>query len=249
MKRTYNRLQDLTRFSFLEAKRDGIGQGTVWALTRSGYAAIRHRIPHLRSDGWQSENPLHDLLVSVVQLGDWLKEIPAHVDYFTEQELRHFDFELYPEWVPKTELHRPDGYWRIRDGNGFLTVALEVELHQKSRTEYAQVARFYDFQPSIDRVLWVVRGDAMAKMIQRTALDSITNPSPHNFVQLSDFCRSGWQASITFGPEANHTIQYLLRESPGTRPGVLPASSQLDTRKYPATFPVYQIASAYSDFN
>lgn len=84
--------------------------------------------------GYKSENKEHDFWVTAIHLGDWLYQIPIGSALCSEQQLRRLHRDHYPEWVPKSTDHRPDGWWNINCGrpNNKSLIALEVELSRKS---------------------------------------------------------------------------------------------------------------------
>jgi hypothetical protein len=88
------------------------------------------------------------------------------VEVFSEQELRRVAIDQYPPWVPRTDGHRPDGYWRVPCLKEKILLALEVELTQKRDLDYSLLAQFYAEEKSIFRVIWVTRTLSLAKHIQ-----------------------------------------------------------------------------------
>jgi len=151
---SYNRLLDLKNAGFIEIRTDFSGNNPVWTLLRRGFKSIRHSLPPLREEGFRSENLSHDRLVNAAHLGEWLVRIPEGVRLFTEQQLRRFNREYYPPWVPSYRSHRPDGYWKISYHGIEKTIALEVELSRKLNCEFESSAYFYRDETQIDQVLW-----------------------------------------------------------------------------------------------
>jgi len=72
---------------------------------------VKPQISGIRENGFLSENLYHDHLVTSIHLGDSITETPKNLGFFSEQELRRIDPELYPEGIPNDEDHRSDGYW------------------------------------------------------------------------------------------------------------------------------------------
>lgn len=236
----YNRLLQLKRSGFIEQRADVRAQKVVWTPSAKGHAAIADYLPPLREEGYKSENIHHDWIVSAVHLGDWLNGKPQGAELFTEQQLRRFDPEFYPSWVPKSDLHRPDGYWLLPNGNGSRVVALEVELARKRSSDYQNVAEFYSEAERIGSVLWVVPSLTTGKRIQRQIQKSqVARTDLHNFVILKSFLSSGWQAVIELGPDTGRTIESFLGTAKPCGPDAIamPAPCDrmglklLDTRK------------------
>ena len=242
----YNRLRALKNAKFIQVMTTN-AEGTrfVWALTAKGFHSLKERLPELREDGFKSEYLEHDFYVTALHLGDWLAETPANVAFFTEQELRRYKLEHYPDWIPRTELHRPDGYWQVPYNGKLITIALEVELNKKEHDDYEAAAHFYKDRPQIFRVIWIVSSPALATHIQTIFRDSVKNDSlKHDFAILKDCERLSWQAPIMSGYEQGKTISYVLGsencQSMGRSMGqsigcpLVPMDSPcLDTRKYP----------------
>ncbi len=236
VKRAYNRLQELKRAGYLECLPISGRTGMAWGLSDKGFRTLIPQLPSLTESGFRSESPEHDLIVSAVHLGDWLVQTPPHVEFLSEQELRRFDRDHFPSWVPQSQLHRPDGYWQVPYQDRFLTIALEVELNQKKNSFYQVVGRFYSDHPSITRVLWCVKSLSTAKTIRRHIESDVKDRALiHDFVSLSQVESLGWNAPILIGRESGKSIAYLLGASipPVNSPGTFTAKSLFDTRKCP----------------
>ncbi len=150
------------------------GHKYVWTLSKAGYHSIRGRLPLLKEDGYQSENPGHDLLVTAFHLGEWAFHKPDGVELITEQELRRFQPHCHPTWVPDTDLHRPDGLALVQGPKEKTTIAFEVELSEKSAPDYAHVGRFYRFFPQIHLLFVPTRAVCAAVRTFREWLGSTT---------------------------------------------------------------------------
>ena len=220
----------------------------AWSLDQKGYQAIRDLLPALREDGYKSEHVGHDLLVTAVHLGEWLLGTPPGVEIFTEQQLRRYDHEFYPLWIPPDQAHRPDGYWNVPKGSIKNTIALEVELSRQTHKRYELIGEFYAINKGIIRVLWVVRNLAAAQTIDSQL--SKANPGAktfHAFALALDFQSLGWGAKIIHGVDTGSTIHDLLQNSAKTSPGPVLATLNLDTRKSPHKSKSCPVFSA-SDF-
>lgn len=213
--RAYNRLLDLKRVDLIEMRCDERLQNSAWSLTLKGFKAIRAYLPALREEGFRAEHFEHDLLVTAFHLGDWLVTLSPNVRVFTEQELRRCSFDEYPSWVPKTDLHRPDGYFGFTGDDKIIPVAIEVELNRKTPGAYEGVGEFYADLPSVFRVLWVVPSVAAARRILTKIRQSTSVRSNiHNFILIDEFRNFGWQSSFIEGPEAGKTVRKFLEDTP-----------------------------------
>lgn len=195
---TYKILDRLERSQLVECRYNLGGRFYVWQLTESGFHAIKEFLGELKEDGYLSENYRHDRLVQAFQLGEWATHQFPKVIFCTEQDLRRREPDNYPEWVPHTNDHRADGYTRIVVGKKPWTIAYEVELSAKNVQKYEGILRFYRSVRVVDRVLWLVESKVIKDTILRAKScirDDSTNY--HVFVDLSDFERNGWDATIT----------------------------------------------------
>lgn len=235
-KRAYNRLLDLKHAGLITVQSDEKLQNFAWALTAKGFSAIREFLPDLREEGYRSENFAHDLLLSAFHLGDWLVERPANAKFISEQELRRLHFEEYPSWVPRSDLHRPDGFLGFAVDKEIVSIAIEVEISRKVASKYYSVAEYYSDDPSIHRVLWLVPSGTDVNRI-RSAIRKTGAPqrAMHNFVLVPHFKESGWQSKIIAGPETNQTlITWLLtlaRERAGNSAGPFTTRLLLNTQR------------------
>lgn len=245
----YQRLTRLEKAGFIRARSDVAGQRFAWTLTPKGYSAIKARLPDLKEDGFKSEKLGHDLLTNVVHLGDWIHGIPENYGFFTEQQLRRCDLSTYPDWVPNTDRHRPDGYWKIDSGDKPRVIALEVELSRKPDSWYRDVADFYQAWKRIFKVVWVVNQvkDAMRlpdKLKDRSDMKS----DFHNFLAVGQIVNEGWQAKIITGSDAGKSLAELLNYRP--MKGQLPVmgKSLMNASKCPYRTEGYKLFSA-TDFS
>lgn len=233
---SYNRLRQLRQEGLIEMRVDAKSQNFAWTLTKKGFEAIREFLPTLRDVGFKSEFFEHDLLVTMFHLGDWLIERPAHVKLFTEQELRRLAFHEYPSWVPKTDLHRPDGYFGFVNGDKAVTVAIEVECNRKKTVSYELVGEFYANLPNLLRVVWLVPNAHSAGRIQKTFSNTVHAGSGiHNYVLISEFQKFGWQSMILLGPEKGAAVGSVLgfspQEKPEKSPRIFSGQLLLNTKK------------------
>lgn len=246
----YVRLWKLERGGFIKSIASSNGKGFVWALSARGFATIRHSLPLLTEEGFKSEHLGHDIAVTAAHLGDWIMHAPEGVEFVTEQELRRFDKEALPEWLPDTDLHRPDGYWRIRIGDKLRVLALEVELSQKALDRYENIARFYSEDAEACHVIWIVDGKQLMNRVHQKIRDYIgTARHLHSFCLFSEFQKLGWQTKIESGNAIGQTLanrllilpEFTLKDSSGL--------SFFDLRKNPVNSATHTHVPNHDFFN
>lgn len=214
----YRRLLSLASSGYLRFVQVTHTTGEGWTLTPKSYKLIRHLLGELKVDGYKSEYPHHDRLVTALHLGDWLVRQPEYTQTFSEQQLRRIPVELWDDWLPKSDSHRPDGYSLLFYGEKEIVVAFEVELWLKSKSRYESLVAFYDIHTSIDTVLWLVDSKVTLNSLKRTFESfQIREMSKHNFILLADFQKLGWRAPIVAGKHIRKGISDLLLHLPHTR--------------------------------
>lgn len=204
------RLRQLEEVGYLESirieKRD-----FAWQLNKRGYEFIR---PYFSEDihhGYKSHYPKHDFITTAFHLGEWLIKQPENSEVYAEQELRCNPDEFYPDWVPQSVVHRPDGYSRTVIDNKQVVLAFEAELSLKAKSRYEGLVYFYDQQVGIDYAIWLVGTKGMLSSIQRALQRyGCKNFSKHNFILLQDFMEHGWSAPILYGNLEGKTLNMLL---------------------------------------
>jgi hypothetical protein len=229
----YNTLWRLKEGKFVQKHCDRAGRLMVWTLTRKGFDVVRAWLPELASEGYLSESPAHDLIVQAVHLGPWAGKFPAGVELFTEQELRCIKRSLYPEWIPDSELRRPDGYWRVADETGAKVTALEVEISRKDDADYSRVRRFYDMYPIVAQVIWVVAKPHHVRSIGKMIVDKSTSSSKHNILLLDQFIKYGWNAVVAVGPDQGRMVGSLLSKNYQNTVKTISQFPCVDTRRFP----------------
>lgn len=226
----FKRLQGLRKMGLIEHYCDRTGSVTPWTLTKKGFTSIFPFLPELREVGFQSETLIHDHLVTAIHLGDWLREFPDGCELISEQELRRLHIEHYPDWVPKSKIHRPDGYWYL--GPKECVVALEVEISRKSHDFYISTCQFYKNQERVKIVLWVVENIRQASGLAKL-FEEWGSPSQHQFICLDSVRKFGWNAPISIGSKAGNSIHQLLVTSSSISPHRSDVQLLLDTSKIP----------------
>lgn len=208
---TYYRLKALCKQGYLRLESVGESASRFgWTLTARSFKVIRPLLPEDTANGFRSEAIEHDFLVSAIHLGPCTKETEG-LAQFTEQELRNLPKELYPDWVPSTDLHRPDGYWGVLEDKKMTVVALEVERTVKSAKRYQEVADFYEKQPGIMYVVWAVETPGELQSI-RSSIEKFTPKlvDMHQFTLVSDIRLNGWSAQFRCGLQSGKTLASLL---------------------------------------
>jgi hypothetical protein len=194
---TYKALERLELRKLIECKETQDDGVSSWTLTDRGFNAIRSSLGDLCEEGYGTENALHDRNVVAFHLGEWATHQAPIITHFTEQEIRRRPTENYPQWVPNTKAHRPDGYSRIKTENREYLLAFEVELWSKALSHYENTLKFYELMKKVWRVFWLV-GDSYAKDQILRARDCIreTSLNYHVFVDLNDYMDNGWDAAV-----------------------------------------------------
>ncbi len=202
-------------------------------LDVNGYRKIKDTVGEIARPGYAPESIVHDLLVSAVLLGDWFLGFPEGSSVFTEQELKRLHPSVYEDWVPTNLLRIPDGLWHVPKMGSTATIALEVELNQKSSENYQKIAQVYGMQ-EFYRVLWIANTEKLASKIATTIQKTTPNkPFNHNFVTLADFKKRGWQAPIILGPDKERTIAKLLGATQENTPELFSNGFLLNGQKFP----------------
>ena len=237
--RSHGRLWSLGRAGYLKSIPLSGSSGAVWTLTKQGFAVVCDELPALREHGFESEYPRHDLVCAALQLGDWLSDHPDHVSMFAEQQLRRFETEMNPKWVPTSVTHRPDGYTLIKGLNASRLFALEVELSRKTASAYRAAGIFFANESRIDRAIWIVGREIQIPHLEShlVAFD-VCRPSIHNFASAAQFQKSGWSTPIVRGPDSGVTIREIFtsdlpRTKPEQSPNIGSGRPFFDTRKKP----------------
>jgi hypothetical protein len=246
----HRQLLDLSYGGYIQSIASHTGSGFVWTLTNKGFEAIKDNLGELAEVGYKSEAIGHDLLCMAAMIGEWIHEPPPGVVMFSEQQLRRIATCNYPMWVPQSEVHRSDGYWRLPKLSKNGSIALEVERSLKTPSKYDLVADFYEEYDFVNHVLWITpmpRGkSSIAKRIQ-TYLGRET--TKHSFIALDDFTKLGWQAKIATGLGQGKTLsEFMLAfSSPCQRQGESPVL--LESRKKPLILDPKNVTSSHSFFN
>lgn len=234
----YRRLLRLAEAGFISSVEVNGRWQECWCLSSKGYKYIRPHLGDLVGEGFKSENPYHDCLATAFHLGEWLTHQPEYTQTFSEQQLRRIPVDLWEEWVPHSDSHRPDGYSLYFQGEQKIIVAFEAELTLKTKSRYESVVAFYDTHNTIQFVFWLVDSKVTLNSMKRTFESfHVREWSKHHFVLLSDFQVKGWRAPIIEGHfRGKAPADFLLHLPPTGLPlDTLQRGTQalLDTAKKP----------------
>ncbi|OQW49798.1 MAG: hypothetical protein A4S09_03315 [Proteobacteria bacterium SG_bin7] len=209
---SYSRMLTLKRKGFVDFKYSDNCLFKTWTLTQRGFKAISNKLPQLREEGYLSENIEHDIYVLAAHNGNWIARHSAiDVKNITEQELRRYAIESLPNYLPSVLEHKPDGYWVFGKDNSRRIISLEVEINRKSGDDYSIVGDFYNTNPQITFVLWIVQSQSLANKIVTAASQKLgLYRDIHNFILLSDFAELGWDAVIFHGKCARLKMHEFL---------------------------------------
>jgi hypothetical protein len=207
-------------------------------------------LPELVEAGYKSENKEHDFWVTAIHLGDWICQIPSGKDICSEQQLRRFHRDSYPEWVPRYIDHRPDGWWNIgtdKPSHESL-IALEVELSRKSPAEYRTIGDFYSTIVLPYQVIWVVRQESDIDYIHRHIVSgSRSNAEEQSYVLLETYFHSQWQSKIVRGKNTGFCLSDVLGTYQSQSSLRNASSVLLDTRKKAINPISHRKARAFED--
>jgi hypothetical protein len=210
----------------------------AWIIKEKGFNYILPYLGDLKSKGYKSTNYPHDFLATAFHLGEWLIHQPTNSQTYSEQQLRCYPEDLWPSWVPTSSLHRPDGYSAYQSADKQIIIAFEAELSLKAKKRYESIVAFYDGQPSINCVFWLVDSKLTLNAIRRTFQKfQVREWSKHHFVLLSDFKQKGWMASFIEGNLIGRSPANLLMHKTSTiltqNPLDCVTLSLLDSRRRP----------------
>lgn len=209
----YRRLLRLEQLGYIRRKADEMESFRLWTLTKKGFGAIRPLLPPLKQEGFESEKIRHDRFVMAAHLGDHLANDEKSVARFTEQQLRRFELECYPEWIPTDASHRSDGYWNVPTATSRNVISLEVELSRKTNADYSLLGDFYDRNLTVGNVLWVVSQSSQATSIYKALkFQNTRHRSIHSFFLLDELRSHGWKSKCIYGEKVGETFSSFLGE-------------------------------------
>ena len=244
--RAYCRLLNLEKNGFIKSIGSWDQKTIAWQLNENGYDVVSSRFDATLQGGYRSENKDHDFWVSAIHLGDWIKSIPKGCDLYSEQELRKTNPVDYPEWVPQTKLHRPDGWWKIRHSNNTKDslIALEVELSKKTKHMYNEVGDFYSNTIRPYQVIWVVKSKSdLNYILNHLKEGSLSKAEEQSFILLDHYIQHQWQSEICIGKNSGKKLSDILATSPELASNLGSGKVLLNVRKKPIISTTPRIAS------
>ncbi len=242
----YRRLLNLYRYKYVDIEILNKGTYSVnWILAHKGFQFVRSRIQNIEEDGYLSENPWHDHLVTAFHLGEWLTNKPRSGKVCTEQELRRISPDNWPDFIPKSLEHRPDGYSICFKDAKSCVVAFEVETSLKASSRYDKIVEFYDTEDKINLVFWLIDSLRALQSIEAAfRKHGIVKWNKHHFVLLEEFKAQGWDAKFVSGEFKGKTpADFLLPQGRPTNSLETPHrdfKSLLDVRKKPLNSYTYK---------
>lgn len=232
----YQRLNNLENNNFIESFCSKDGKMWFWQLTERGFKCLDFDDITLSQNGFKPEHINHDFWVNVFHISLAKNFFDLDKPIFTEQELRRYEVENYPDWVPHTKRHRPDG-WCIYNAANDRTSSLfgvEVEINRKPSETYADLGLFYSETVNSDTVLWLVKSEIEAKFILNSLGRKTTDVGHiHSFLTVDQFIKDQWQSPIVIGKNAGQPARSLFQKQPITELEHSLAQLCFDLRKYP----------------
>lgn len=234
--RCYRRLRSLEENKYIESIFSRDRMVCLWQLTEKGYQELNFDDNEISQRGYKAEHPEHDFWASLIHCGVWIDQVPKNSDLYSEQQLRRFEIESYPKWVPHTKQHRPDGWWKtdVANGNKESLIALEVEMTRKPTSSYYEVGDFYSNVIDVHQVIWIVRSESDANFILKNMIaGSSTQASEQSFLLFSQFIKDQWSAPILIGKNKGKSIKEILDPQGNNAKSLTTQHCLLDTRKTP----------------
>lgn len=180
----------------------------TYNLSSDRFSLLKSYLPELKVDSFKSESPTHDLLFNLHQQGELLFNPIDGLKSISGQLIRLYVEHSLPEWVPMSDMHKPDGYWKFPDNQ---VVALEVDTSIKSYSSLAKVMYHYGQCPNISRVVWLVKSLSYErKILQHKQKELFNNGEKHNIIFLADFIKILWQAKRVLGPKQDLTLSRFV---------------------------------------
>jgi len=202
----YKRLLMLEKGGFIEARSDHTGKSYLWMLKKKGFDVIKNLLPDLSEEGFKSENIIHDYLSFWISMSFEKENGNKGITLISEQQLRRFQPDILPAWLPSPKDHRPDGYLRVKSDTEEKLIALELELNVKKKSRYLSSLHYFDmYSDKINNVLWILPSKKSIERLSKIFKDSGVgrrslypkeNQNYHLFCNLSDFHKSGLDSDV-----------------------------------------------------
>jgi hypothetical protein len=246
----HRRLLELSRSGYIQTIASYTGNGFVWTLTDKGFGIVKEKVGDLKQSGYKCEAIGHDLLSMAAMVGEWIHETPRGVEFYSEQQLRRKDISQHPMWVPQSEIHRSDGYWRLPKLPRGSSVSLEIERSQKDLRKYELIADFYEEFHFVRHVVWIAPVFKQRSSIEATMREYLRQEqTKHSFISIDDFVRLGWQAKFQIGKLSGRTLSEFMSASSAPSQRLGDSRFLLETRKKPLKFDTSKILETHGFFN
>lgn len=194
----YYQLRRLRRGQFVKVDMIDGTKKTTWRLDLRGFQYLTaNSLPALKTKGFRTYSPYHDLVVASALLGGWVNKCPSNVKIVTEQEMNALDLAFLPTEIRKEREHQADGIWIFQTGKERKAIALEVELSAKTDERYEQTCSFYASQLFFENVIWVVSDRTLAqRILDASQRHGVPREGLHLFVLQKNFERLGWNSKF-----------------------------------------------------
>lgn len=214
-KGVYNRVSALVREKNLKYIYMNDFNGFALTLTKKGFTRIKDDIGNLDNEGYKSEATVHDFIVSAFHYGLFKIHSSFFAEALTENELRNTSPQSYPPPIPKTKVHRPDGYLLAGVTPTSSVIAIEVEWSKKEASRYEQLAEFYSKYTNVFGV-WVAKTETIAVNIL-TALNAnpVLRGKRHLVFTWKDLLENDWNANSINGGSGGKTLAGLVPSNYG----------------------------------
>ena len=215
----YNRVRALIREGQLKYIYMNDFNGFALTLTKKGFTRIKDDIGNLENEGYKSEATAHDFIVSAFHYGLFRIHSSFFVDALTESELRNTSPQNYPPPIPKTKVHRPDGYLLAGVTPTSSVIAIEVEWSRKEASRYEQLAEFYSKYTNVFGV-WVAKTETIATIILNALnANAVLRGKRHLVFIWKDLLENDWNAKSINGGNTGKTLSDLVPSNYGKTAG------------------------------
>ncbi len=194
----YDRLCKLRRGGHVHSMNLNGTNDLVWGLGKRGLEYLEDRaLPELKIRSYKPQSKYHDLLVTAVLLGQWMRDVPRGAKIVSEQELRVTEVVEIPYAIRRKMDHFPDGLWIFTNTNGQHGIALEVETSRKTIDRYVEVSTFYGSHLFFDHVIWIVPSPTLAQTILDASRKyGMPREGQHLFIEQADFEKRLWNSQF-----------------------------------------------------
>ena len=225
----YNQVFSLNKMGFTRFIYEEKSKRFSITLTKKGFDVLKSDLSNLKDKGFRSEYINHDLIVNAIHYGIYRLNSNLFGGVFTEQELRRNSMELYPTPIPKSSLHRPDGYILLKKPDAKTVFAIEVELSAKPALEYARTREFYLNSAHV-KCVWVAGSRRIAELaFSGIEADHKQSLGRHKFYLLGDILKQGWSAPNILGNEPRVSLLDLLGENHADNACIQPVYIQIES--------------------